>query len=169
MFVINGLYYVEVGSLNAHCLESFYHKWVMKFVKRRHSRWWKSKTWRSPSSPQIHQKYIYMWNTPTEHLLNASRRPQTSQKARNSPRTWVGLKKKGKTETKEYGRDLHLWEGAVKEEKFPKTRKPLHWRRQGVGAAEASEPWRRAQQQGCRGQSGEIPAQRIGAHQHSTA
>ena len=34
------------------------------------SRWWKSKTWRSPSSPQIHQKYIYMWNnsyrTPTE-------------------------------------------------------------------------------------------------------
>ena len=34
------------------------------------SRWQKSKTWRSPSSPQIHQKYIYMWNnsyrTPTE-------------------------------------------------------------------------------------------------------
>ena len=27
--------------------------------------------------------------TPTEHLLNAGRRPQTSQKARNSPRTWV--------------------------------------------------------------------------------
>ena len=32
--------------------------------------------------------------TPTEHLLNAGRRPQTSQKARNSPRTWVGQKKK---------------------------------------------------------------------------
>ena len=31
--------------------------------------------------------------TPTEHLLNAGRRPQTSQKARNSPRTWVGQKK----------------------------------------------------------------------------
>ena len=34
------------------------------------SRRQKSKTWRSPSSPQIHQKYIYMWNcsyrTPTE-------------------------------------------------------------------------------------------------------
>ena len=39
--------------------------------------------------------------TPTEHLLNAGRRPQTSQKARNSPRTWVGKKKKEKTETKE--------------------------------------------------------------------
>ena len=32
--------------------------------------------------------------TPTEHLLNAGRKPQTSQKARKSPRTWVGQKKK---------------------------------------------------------------------------
>ena len=32
--------------------------------------------------------------TPTEHLLNAGRRPQTSQKARNSPHTWIGQKKK---------------------------------------------------------------------------
>ena len=32
--------------------------------------------------------------TPTEHLLNAGRRPQTPQKARNYPRTWVGQKKK---------------------------------------------------------------------------
>ena len=38
--------------------------------------------------------------TSTEHLLNAGRRPQTSQKARKSPRTWVGQKKKEKTETK---------------------------------------------------------------------
>ena len=39
--------------------------------------------------------------TPTEHLVNAGRRPQTSQKARSSPRTWVGQKKKEKkTETK---------------------------------------------------------------------
>ena len=57
----------------------------------------------------------------------------------------------------------------MKEEKFPHTRKPLHWQRRGVGRGEASEPWRRAQQQGCGGQSGEIPAQRIGAEQHSPA
>ena len=56
----------------------------------------------------------------------------------------------------------------MKEEKFPHTRKPLHWWRWRVGG-EASEPRRRVQQQGCRGQSGEIPAQRIGAHQHSPA
>ena len=39
--------------------------------------------------------------TPTEHLLNADKRPQTSQKARSSPHTWVGQKKKEKTETEE--------------------------------------------------------------------
>ena len=33
-FVIYGLYYVEVCSLYAHFLESFYHKWVLNFVKR---------------------------------------------------------------------------------------------------------------------------------------
>ena len=37
------------------------------------------------------------------------------------------------------------------------------------GAGEASEPWRRAQQQGCRGQSGDVPSKRIGADQHSPA
>ena len=57
----------------------------------------------------------------------------------------------------------------MKEEKFPHTRKPLYLRRQGVGRGEALEPQRRAQQQGCRGQSGEIPTQRIGANQHSPA
>ena len=64
---------------------------------------------------------------------------------------------------------MHFWEGAVKEEKFPNTRKPLHRWKQGVGGWEASEPRRKAQQQGCRGQSVEILAQGIGADQHSPA
>ena len=34
--------------------------------------------------------------TPTEHLVNAGGRHQTSQKARSSPCTWVGQKKKKK-------------------------------------------------------------------------
>ena len=38
------------------------------------------------------------------------------------------------------------------------------WRR-----GEAPEPWNRGQQQGCRGQSQEIPTQRISADQHSPA
>ena len=36
--------------------------------------------WRSPSSPQIHQKYIYMWSnsyrTPTEHWQKTSDFPK---------------------------------------------------------------------------------------------
>ena len=56
----------------------------------------------------------------------------------------------------------------MKEERSPHTRKPLRGRRLR-GWGEASEPRRRAQQQGCGGQSGEIPAQRLGANQHSPA
>ncbi|XP_049571920.1 COX assembly mitochondrial protein homolog isoform X7 [Orcinus orca] len=44
------------------------------------SRWRKSKTWRSPSSPQLHQKYIYTWNTsyrtPAEHWQKTSDLPK---------------------------------------------------------------------------------------------
>ena len=57
----------------------------------------------------------------------------------------------------------------MKEERFPHTRKPFQGRRLQVSEGETSEPQRRAQQQGCRGQSGEIPARRIGADQHSPA
>ena len=44
------------------------------------SRWRKSKTRRSPSSPQIHQKYIYTWNnsyrTPTGRWQKTSDLPK---------------------------------------------------------------------------------------------
>ena len=46
--------------------------------------------------------------TPTEHLLNPGRRPQTSPKARNSPCTWVGQKKKEKKRTKNRDRPAPL-------------------------------------------------------------
>ena len=131
------------------------------------SRWQRSKTWRSPSASQIHQKYIYMWNnyyrTPTERWQNPSDFP----KGKKLPTYLSRAKEKRKNRDKRIGTGLHLREGAVKEEKFPHTRKPLHWQRRRVGGGEASEPQRRTQQQGCRGQSGEIPAQRISANQHS--
>ena len=57
----------------------------------------------------------------------------------------------------------------MKEEKFPHTRKPLRGRRLRGAEGGASKPRRRAQPQGCRGQSGEILAQRIGVDQHSPA
>ena len=47
------------------------------------SRWRKSKMWRSPSSPQIHQKHIYMWNssyrTPTERWQKTSDLPKSKK------------------------------------------------------------------------------------------
>ena len=53
------------------------------------STWQRSKTGRSPSSLQIHQKYIYMWNNSYTTPMKAGRRPQTSQKARKYPHTRV--------------------------------------------------------------------------------
>ena len=57
----------------------------------------------------------------------------------------------------------------MKEERFPHTRSPFAGGDCGWRRGEASEPWRRAQPQGCGGQSGEIPAQRSSAEQHSPA
>ena len=57
----------------------------------------------------------------------------------------------------------------MKEERFPHTRSPFAGGDCGWQRGEASEPRRRAQPQGCRGQSGEIPARRLGAEQHSLA
>ena len=65
------------------------------------SRWWRSETGRLPSSPQIHQEYIYMWNnsyrTPTEHWQKTSDFPKGKKL-----RMYLGrAKEKRKTETKE--------------------------------------------------------------------
>ena len=67
--------------------------------------------------------------TPTEQLLNADKRTQTSSKARNSPRTWVRQKKKKKQRQKNKDRTCTSGEGTVKEERFPDTRKALHGQR----------------------------------------
>ena len=73
------------------------------------------------STPKIHLHVEQLLQNTYWTLAEDLRLP----KSINSPCTWVGQKKKEKTETKEYGWDLHLWEGAVKEEKFPHARKPL--------------------------------------------
>ncbi len=67
-----------------------------------------------------------MWNnsyrTPTERWQKTSGFPKGKKLL-----TYPGRAKE-KTETKEYGRDLHQWEGAGKEERLPHTRKPLRGR-----------------------------------------
>ena len=63
-----------------HPLKTCSVKFIKKDTQGRPSRWRRSKTWRSPSSPQIHQKYIYKWNnsyrTPTEHWQKTSDFPK---------------------------------------------------------------------------------------------
>ena len=84
----------------AACLESS-HKDMESEIA---SRWQRSKTWRSPSSPQIHQKYIYMWNnnshrTPTECWQKTSDFP----KGKKLP-TYLGrAKEKRKNRDKRIG------------------------------------------------------------------
>ena len=70
-------------------------------TERGASRWRMSKMWRSPSFPQIHQKYIYMWNNPYRTPTERWQKISDLTKDKISPRTWVGQKKKEKTETKE--------------------------------------------------------------------
>ena len=117
----------------------------------------------------------------TYWMLAEDLRPPKRQET--PPRTWVGQKKKEKTETEEQGQDLHQWEGAVKEERFPHTRKPLRGQRLRVaeggsfGATEEStatgvrrarrrdsrtEAWRRAALTSPRGLSAHPPG-RVGA------
>ena len=110
-----------------------------------------------------------MWKNSYRTRTECWQKTSDFPKGKKLPMYLGRQKKKEKTETKEEGQDLPLWERAVKEESLHTLGSPFtggvgEWRR-----GEASEPWRRAQPQGCGGQSGEIPAQRIGADQHSPA
>ena len=58
----------------------------------------------------------------------------------------------------------------MKEERFPRTRKPLRgWRLRLAEGRSFRATEERAQPQGCGGQSGETPTQRLSAEQHSPA
>ena len=72
-------------------------------ILRGASRWRKSKMWRPPSSPQIHQKCIYMWNssyrTPTERWQKTSDVP----KGKKLPTYLGSTKEKRKDRDKRIG------------------------------------------------------------------
>ena len=74
-----------------------------------------------------------MWNnsyrTPTECWKKTSDFP----KGKKLPTDLGRAKEKRKTRDKRIGTGPAPLEGAVKEERFPPTRKPLHWWRRGVG------------------------------------
>ena len=144
----------------------------MDFISRNNvggaSRWRKPKTWKSSSSPEIHQNYIYMWNnyyrTPTECWQKTSDLP----KGKKLP-TYLGRVKEKRNNKRQKNGDGTCTSGRVlwRRKCFHTLGSPFAGRDCGLRRREASEPRRRAQQQGCGGQRGEIPTQRIGADQHS--
>ena len=67
--------------------------------RRRPSRWWRSKTWRSPSSQEIHHKYIYMWNNSYRTRTECWQKTSDFPKGKKFP-TYRGRAKE-KTKTKE--------------------------------------------------------------------
>ena len=74
-----------------------------------------------------------MWNNPYRTSTERWQKTSDFPKGKKLP-TYLGrAKEKRKNRDKRIRTDLHLGEGAVKEEKFPHTRKPLHWRRRGGG------------------------------------
>ena len=110
-----------------------------------------------------------MWNspyrTPTERWQKTSDFP----KGKKLP-TYLG-----KEEEKRQNRDKRIGmgpapvEGSCEGGKGSTHKETYSLAEMGGGGGEASELQRRAQQQECRGQSGEIPTQRLGANQHSPA
>ena len=132
-------------------------------------KWQRRKTWRSTSSPQIHQKYIYMWNksyrTPTEHWQKTSDFPKGKKVSTNLGRA----KEIRKSRDKRIGTGPAPWGGSCEGGNVSTHQEAPSLVETGGWQGEASEPQRRAQQQGCRGQNGEIPAQSIGDDQHSPA
>ena len=49
------------------------------------SRWQRSKMWSSPSSPQIHQKYFYMWNNAYRTLTECWQKTSDFPKGKKLP------------------------------------------------------------------------------------
>ena len=114
------------------------------------SLWWRSKMWRSPFSPQMHPKYICMWNsyrTPTE----CWQKTQDFQKGKKSPQNEAGQKIKKKTKTLDMGPDPQG--GSRKEGKYSAhSWKPLYEWRQW----RALKPQRRTQQRCSEGKAERI-------------
>ena len=112
--------------------------------KKRTSGWQRSETWKSPCSPQIHQKYIYMWNnsyiTPTERWQKTSDFP----KGKKLPMYLGRAKEKRKNRDKSIGTGPAPLGGSCEGGKVSTLRSTFtggdrDWRQKGsIGATEES-------------------------------
>ena len=111
-----------------------------------------------------------MWNnsyrTPTERWQKTSDPPKGKKLS-----TYLGRAKEKRKKQRQKNRDGTCTSGRAlwRRKGFHTLGSPFAGGDCGWQRGEALEPRRRAQPQGCGGQSREIPAQRIGADQHSPA
>ena len=84
------------------------------------SRWQRSEMWRSPSSPQIHQKYIYMWNNSYRTLTERWQKTSDLPKGKKLP-TYLGRAKE-----KRKNRDKRTGTGPCTSGREPWRRKGFH-------------------------------------------
>ena len=120
----------------------------------RPSRWQRSKTWRSPSSSQIHQKYIYMWNnsyrTPTERWQKTSDFP----KGKKLPKYLGRAKEKRKNRDKRIGTGPAPLGGSCEGGKVS-----THWQRWGVGGGELRSQGGERSNRGAEGKAERFPTE----------
>ena len=83
--------------------------------------------WRSPSSPQIHQKYMCMWNksyrTPNEHWQKTSDLQKGKLISHNGREKEI----RGKKRDKRIGMESMPLGGICEGGKFLHTKKSPHW------------------------------------------
>ena len=141
----------------------------LKQITRGPSRWWRNNTWGSPSSPQIHQKYIYMWNnsyrTPTECWQKTSDIP----KVKKLPRYLGRAKEKRKNREKRIRMGPASLGGSCEGRNMSTHEEAPSLVETGGGRGGRFRVTEESAATECRGQSREIPTQRIGADQHSPA
>ena len=101
---------------------------VKKLLWGEEPRWRRSRTGRTLSLPQIHQRAFKRRVNSTKQLLNAGRGHQAPRKATQLFERRQEKIYKTKKETKEGGTEFHPRKGVLKKEKFPNTRKPSHCR-----------------------------------------
>ena len=125
-------------NFNVQCRECGFDPWLgiqdptyVAVKKPKHGwsglRWWRNRMGRPLSSPQIHQKIIWMLSKFHKTTSECWQRTPGTQKGSPFPSKGGRKKCKRQKETKELGMETHLREGVVKEEKFPNTRKASHW------------------------------------------
>ena len=110
-------------------------EWIKKIWVRGPPGWQRSKIWRSPSSPQIHQKYIYMWNNSYRTTTGCWQKTSDLPKGKKLPSYLGRAKEKRKNRDKRIGTGPAPVGGSCEGGKVSThTMKSLHWRRWGLGA-----------------------------------